>query len=526
MKSEIRNQKSEIALHLAAAGGVPLVAYLATAPRHVLDGDSAVFATQAYRLGLAHPPGYPLMGVLGKLVTTCVPLGPLAWRANLVAVAAAVAALLLAYAVLRRWGVPRAVAVLATWLMAFSPLFWSQALHVNPYIVALATAFGIVLLLDIWAERLKSEIRNPKSEIAWLASAAFLYGLGMGGHPSLALYLPGVALFVALRVGRKEFRDSRLAFPVPILVGLAAAALGCLVWLGYDLYYLRAGAASEAQGRGLWGFLTASETDSDPRRFFTGVASAGYPAQLALHVARALAELSPVGAVLAVVGWVALVRRRGWPVALLVGLGYLMQMNFAATLRHWHFYDVYRLPCHAIQALLIGVGLSALAARVRLKSEIRNPKSEIAMVVAAVLVLGPPYAALGLLPEASRGGLQALRPKAPWRGEFARNGQLDGLEALGRAAPEGTIVANYGPYGTLVFLQRVEGAGAGVRLEAGFGPGGERLCSLLGAAEAARVYAYLRHDEDQARRALARRFELREAFAGTLHTLYEVRALR
>lgn len=489
----------------AAAGGVPLAVYLATASRHVLDGDSAVLATQAYRLGLAQPPGYPLMALLGKAVTTCLPFGPLAWRANAVAALAAAASLALGYALLRRWGAARVVAVLAAWLLGFSPLFWSQALHANPYIVAVATALGVMLLLDRWAER---------GGLRLLAAAAFVYGLGMGGHPSLALYLPAVGLFAVLRLRCGGWRRVLAGG----LVGVAAAAAGCAVWLTYDLYYLVTTApasAGEGLGTRLAALLTASGSPSDWRRFFTGVATAEYPVQLALHAARAVAELSPAGALLAVAGAVGLGRRRR-DALLLVGLGYLAQMNFAATLRHWHHYDVYRLPCHALQALLAGVGLHLVWTRVRTARW-----RAAALAAAAVLVLGPPYGALAL---SAAGPLRHVTPRRPWRSEIARLGHVDGLGALGRAERGAAVVANYGPYGTLRFLQEVEGAGAGVRLEAGFGPAGARLRALL--AEGAPVYAYLRREETAAREGLARRFEMRETLPGALHTLEQVLSCR
>ncbi len=488
-----------------AAGGVPLAVYLATAARHVLDGDSAVLATQAYRLGLAQPPGYPLMALLGKAVTTCLPLGTLAWRAHAVAALAAAGSLALGYALLRRWGVARAVAVLAAWLLGFSPLFWSQALHANPYIVAVAAALGVMLLLDLWAQR---------GGLRLLGAAAFVYGLGMGGHPSLALYLPAVGLFAVLHLRRQGWRRALVGG----LVGVAAAAAGCAIWLTYDLYYLVTTAPAsggESLGTRLAALLTASGSPSDWRQFFTGVAAADYPAQLALHATRAIAELSPVGALLAFAGAIALGRRR-WDVLLLVGLGYLAQMNFAATLRHWHHYDVYRLPCHAVEALLMGVGLDLAWARVSVARW-----RAVALAAAAALVLGPPYAALALSPA---GPLRHVTPRSPWRGEFARLGHLDGLGALGCAEQGATVVANYGPYGTLRFLREVEGAGVGVRLEAGFGPGGERLRALL--AGGAPVYAYLRRDETAAREGLTRRFEMRETLPGALHTLERVLSRR
>ena len=64
------------ALYLASS-------YPALAPR-----DAADLASAALTLGVAHPPGYPLYGCLGKLWMLLLPLGDPAWRLNLLSAAA------------------------------------------------------------------------------------------------------------------------------------------------------------------------------------------------------------------------------------------------------------------------------------------------------------------------------------------------------------------------------------------------------------------------------------------------------
>lgn len=45
-------------------------------------GDSGELIISAYQLSIAHPPGYPLFTILGKIFTF-LPFGSVAWRVNL-----------------------------------------------------------------------------------------------------------------------------------------------------------------------------------------------------------------------------------------------------------------------------------------------------------------------------------------------------------------------------------------------------------------------------------------------------------
>src|SRR5262245_17171143 len=70
-------------LFAVASGLVPGVLALATPARDVVVGDPGDFLTTAATLGVAHPPGYPLLVLLGH-VFSLVPVGPLPFRINLV----------------------------------------------------------------------------------------------------------------------------------------------------------------------------------------------------------------------------------------------------------------------------------------------------------------------------------------------------------------------------------------------------------------------------------------------------------
>lgn len=490
---------------VALAVAVPLGVYVATLTPTVLDGDAADFARQCHRLGLAHAPGYPLVGMVGKVVTTCVFFGDAGWRANLVGALAAAACLALGYALARRWGAPPVAAAAAMWVLAFSPLFWSQALFVNPYILGVALALGELLLLAAWSER---------RGLGLLAAAAALYGLGMGCHPSLALYLPAVAVFVLARLWRDGWR--RIA--VSALVGVGAAALGCLPWLGYMAYYVSQEMASAGHGvqESLGWLFHPDESASDWRDLALGVFSKGYARAVISHGLATLSQFSVAGLGLALVGAWAL-WRRSRPTLALVALGYLAQANFACTLKHWHAFDVYRLPTYALLALLVAVGLAAVVRRVR------RAGARLAVCGAAVaLSLGPPYATLAAMPGADGGVAGRLRPQAPFRWAFARENRADCAAALERAAPGSTMLTTWGPFTTCRFLRDVEGVGPGVRLVAA-DPSAEALAGLVGEA-GPRPEAYVFVRGRGVRGELRKWVEPQPTFVGTLHTMYRVAA--
>src|SRR5437773_11767841 len=60
--------------------------YVATAARSIVVGDNPELIVAAVLFGVAHPPGYPLLVLIGHLFSL-LPLGPVAFRVNLLATA-------------------------------------------------------------------------------------------------------------------------------------------------------------------------------------------------------------------------------------------------------------------------------------------------------------------------------------------------------------------------------------------------------------------------------------------------------
>ncbi len=111
-----------------------------------LADDSLEFQLLAWRGAIPHPTGYPLYALLLWLVAHLVPLGEVAWRANLLSALAASGALALTVLVGRAMGLGRVAALFAVGLLALAPTFWAQA--------TLAEVYALHLLLvaaTVWA---------------------------------------------------------------------------------------------------------------------------------------------------------------------------------------------------------------------------------------------------------------------------------------------------------------------------------------------------------------------------------------
>lgn len=190
--------------------------YLRTLSPGLGGEDSGEFATVAVSLGIAHPPGYPFLTLLGRLVSL-VPLGSPAFRLNLLSAACAAGALAILYSLVRReararWRLDARPSMLmalgATCVLGFSQALWHEAVISDKY--------PLNLLLF--------------SAVAWSALAgsrweltAFLLGLGFSHHLQTLYLVPGLA-FLAWRRRPISFRRLALCSAL-FLAGFSPKAL-------------------------------------------------------------------------------------------------------------------------------------------------------------------------------------------------------------------------------------------------------------------------------------------------------------
>lgn len=199
-------------LPLLLAFLLPLVVYVFTACRTVYNLDSAEFSAAVHVLGIVRATGYPLYLVLGKVFTSLLPVGDIAFRLNIMSAVAAAATVVLLYYLLLRLTRYRAAALAAALLFGFSYYFWAQAVVAEVYALHTLLVVGLLLLVLFWEE--------TRSD--WLlAAVGLLYGLSFGNHVSMILLAPGLVLFFLVTAGWKMLHPKSLLLVAgPFLLGL------------------------------------------------------------------------------------------------------------------------------------------------------------------------------------------------------------------------------------------------------------------------------------------------------------------
>ncbi|MFQ5855387.1 MAG: DUF2723 domain-containing protein [Anaerolineae bacterium] len=207
--SEIRNPKWDD----AGVFLVSLIVYTTTLSPGLLPADSGEFQLVAPTLGIAHPPGYALYTLVGK-VFTLIPVGTPANRLNLMSAVLAAVTLTLVSQTTRRLTGSAVASLVAAAALAGATTFWAQATTAN---IRMPTAFFAALVL--WLTVRYGETRQDRD----LAIAAFALGLGLTHHGSLAFIAVPAGLYV-LGIRPGILRNGRLlakctvAFVLPLLV--------------------------------------------------------------------------------------------------------------------------------------------------------------------------------------------------------------------------------------------------------------------------------------------------------------------
>lgn len=154
---------------------VPLCVYIWCLCPTIHLGDSGELAVGATTLSIPHVPGYPVMTQAGFLVTR-LPVGSLAFRANLYSAFTGALACVFIYLLLLRLARSASLALGLTLAFAFGQMFMEQSLKIRTY--PLNTAFAALMIERTLAWRESGDRRA-------LLVAAFVGGLGMGNHQVL-----------------------------------------------------------------------------------------------------------------------------------------------------------------------------------------------------------------------------------------------------------------------------------------------------------------------------------------------------
>ncbi|MBN1517994.1 DUF2723 domain-containing protein [Candidatus Sumerlaeota bacterium] len=238
--ASIAAQKADIADRLHGPGDVlcaalVLLVYLLTANPGAYWGDGIELTTASHVLGVAHPTGYPLFMLLGKLFAM-LPAGTIAYRLNLMCACAAASlaycSIHVAWRMLREFdpvfaqnpALRKYIALGAGACVAFSRGIWLQAGICEVYLLNAAAIMAAMLLI----------IRGMDSrDSRWFAAAALLAGLAMGNQ--MLAICAAAALFAAILICSMQEKH-RLDWTSRFVKRMAVCAVTGALGLGVYVY--------------------------------------------------------------------------------------------------------------------------------------------------------------------------------------------------------------------------------------------------------------------------------------------------
>jgi tetratricopeptide (TPR) repeat protein len=208
---------------------LPFTIYLLTLCPTVYLGDSGELTAAAYSLGVPHATGYPLYVLIGK-VFCLIPLGSVAFRANLMSAAFGIGAVWMVYSLIVRMSLSRVGGLVGGLVLAFASVVWMQAICAEVYTPHVFFVALMARLLWWWDE---------KREFSGLLAFVFVVGLSFGNHLQTVILAPGVLWIVLSGERRRFFKVKRflmvsVCFAIPLLIYLY---LPIRTWAGAAIHW-------------------------------------------------------------------------------------------------------------------------------------------------------------------------------------------------------------------------------------------------------------------------------------------------
>lgn len=345
-------------------GAIVFILYLITLGDHVGRADTFEFQVVMPQLGIAHPTGYPLFIMIGKLFSL-LPFGSMAFRVNLLSAICAAGAVMLIYRAIVSLTSDRRAAAIGALILAASPVFWSQAVVVEVY--ALNALFVTIVLFSLLrlfsrnahsglpnpphsagfdnparANDLEPKIQNPKPKICLLA---FVFGLALTHHLTTVILIPAIASALLLAKPKLPIKSWLIAIGL-FLLGLTPWLYIVLRWPG-----LHDGAAMTINEWAGWIF----------GQRFGGALNLSLwndPTRWSIITRITLEQFGPIGSILAALGLIVLIRE-SWRIALItfaIFAGYF----FYGLVYNVPDVAVFIIPAFMMMAVWIGVAINSV----------------------------------------------------------------------------------------------------------------------------------------------------------------------
>lgn len=367
------------------------ILYTLTLSPAISVGDSPELISSAYTLGIAHPPGYPLFSLLGKLASF-IPIGDsIAYRVNLLsAFLAGISVLFLYLTIIEairlvrmesrdfhsnpgtlESSTPSTIdnlsAFLGSIIFAVSPLFWSQAVMAEVYTLNAAFFTGLLWLGLRWMNQGSRGQETSRTLEPWdprtLYLISFLWGLSLGNHHTMIAFGPVFLVFAWLNKGPRGqgAKGSRGFHWNPgTLSFLAFFLLGLSVYLYLPIRSVQNPFMDWGDTERLGGFL-----DVLLRRQF-GLGSRDYSIertflQLSYYFTLLREQFMAPGLIIGILGGLFFIKRKPFTftftLTLFLAYGLITVLFLNPAREDLYAIDVMVAPSFAIFSIWIGIGL-------------------------------------------------------------------------------------------------------------------------------------------------------------------------
>lgn len=197
--------------------------------------DSGEMVSMIYKLGIAHPPGYPLYAVIGKIFVILLPWANLAYRLNVFsALFGALTVTLMVMTIVKltnpipSFGKGRSgwiwLCTVSGLVFATSYLQWYLSLVSEMYTL---NTFFIMLTLYL----ISRNDAGKWGKVKGLYLLAFVIGLGLGNRLDLALTMVGIFVWWAVKLKEQNVSYTRLTQTVMMLMLFFFAGFSIYLYL-------------------------------------------------------------------------------------------------------------------------------------------------------------------------------------------------------------------------------------------------------------------------------------------------------
>jgi 4-amino-4-deoxy-L-arabinose transferase-like glycosyltransferase len=347
-QSTIRNQQSKIEWLF---GLVFFLVYLSTCLPSILPADNGELQLVAWKLGIAHPPGYPLYTITGFLFARFFASPALAL--NLLSALLASITLVIISRTVRWLTQSIAAGVLAASVLGASTTFWAQATTAN---IRVPTAFFTALCVYILVKWSRRHAVQPSPD--QLAIFALVFSLGLGHH--LSLLFPGIFFLIYIF----SIDPGLIKQPRRWIKPLAFFAIGLIVLLYLPLRGATGGTLADGES------MTSL---AEPAKFLDYISGRGFegdffyfitarpdllPDRIALLPTLFTFQFQPLVMVFVLLGAIRLIRNDR-KLALMLSGGIILLAFVGITYRAPQTVE-YLLPTYVLMAIVIGYGLGTL----------------------------------------------------------------------------------------------------------------------------------------------------------------------